>query len=271
MPESVKTLLSIAGSDPLGGAGIQADIRSGILMGFHVATAVTAVTAQNSHGLSDLGVIPSYLLKDQLASILQDVTPDAVKIGMIGSLENMRVVIDFLHSVYSRIPVVIDPVLKSSAGNRELSKDEIPEMIDLYRNELFPLTTVLTPNIEEYGQLFPNAVLSEEESDRFDTRELNCNSVIITGATRNQDSVSDILVYKGDVTSITHKRVDCHNLHGTGCVFSSVLACFLGEGNNVPVAFSLTSAKMNEIILRSCDHSLGVSTYGPLNINNYNL
>ena len=258
MIRQLKTLLTVAGSDPTGGAGIQADIRAGISLGFHVMTAITAVTAQNSKGVFGIEVISDNMLKSQLASILEDVTPDAVKIGMVGSLSNLEVIHDFLSSLSPSVPVVVDPVLKSTAGNMELVKDETPEMIDKYQKEIFPMVTVVTPNLEELKN-FPEMMTT-------------ANAIVLKGGHSGSDSIEDKLIQKdSDEIIKSHSRIDCENLHGTGCVFSSLLACFLGLGFSLRESFCKTSQKMIEIIKESNCYSLGGSEYGPLNINRYKL
>lgn len=242
-------MLAIAGSDPMGGAGIQADIQSGLSLGVHVLTAITAVTAQNSKGMKKLGVISPCLLENQLTSILEDVVPNSIKIGMIGSSENLKVIDKFLKKIPQEVPIVIDPVIKTTAGSDNLSEDNLK---DLYKTFLFPRVTVVTPNLMEMD-FIPADVAK-----------------IIKGGHGHEASVYDKLIDKdGKITIHKHQRISCSNTHGSGCCYSSLLACYLAFGLSLKDAFLKTSAKVNEIISRSCEYSLGNSSYGPLNINNY--
>lgn len=251
MPKKLKTLLSIAGSDPMGGAGIQADIRTGMSLGLHVVTAVTAVTAQNSREFKDLGVISHELLRLQLGSIREDVTPDAVKVGMIGSLQNLKVVIDYLRTLPPGTPVVVDPILKSTVGDNRMYEED--NFMDVFQNELVPLATVITPNCEE-AVSFQGA-----------------NAKITTGIQVDKESIKDVLVMGDVILEYIHPKIATHNLHGTGCTYSSLLASFLALGNSLETSFMSASERMAQIIACSCDYSLGASVYGPLNINNYKL
>lgn len=250
MPKKLKTLLSIAGSDPTGGAGIQADIRAGISLGLHVMTVVTAVTAQNSLDFIDLGVVESHLVNAQLSAIKSEVIPDAIKIGMVGSEENLKIIAEYLLTLPREIPIVVDPVLKSSIGGKNLSIDE--EIITLYQQLIFPLATVITPNLTEMEfvpKKFPQ--------------------IIKGGHVKSSEFVIDCLLYGDKILSNKLPKVNCKNLHGTGCIYSSLLASYLALGKTLEDAFYSTSENIHQIITRSCEYSMGESHYGPLNINNY--
>lgn len=249
MTHKLKTLLSIAGSDPLGGAGIQADIRAGAALGLHVLTAVTAVTSQNSKGFYGLGCVEPTTLENQLRAIKEDATPDAIKIGMIGSLDNAKIIAGFLSFLNGEIPVVIDPVLTPTVNSSEFFNNE--ELIDLYKSDLFPLATVVTPNLKEYDKIgdFSSA-----------------NAVILKGGHLGGDIIEDKLFTGHKIFTISHHRVECRNLHGTGCVFSSLLAGYLALKYPLKVAFEKTVGSLSEIIAVSVEYILGNSDYGPLNI-----
>lgn len=267
MVKRLKTLLTIAATDPVGGAGIQADIRVGSLLGFHVATAVTAVTVQNSNGLTDIGQIPANLLEKQLIAISQDVIPDAIKIGMIGTVENFEVISDFLQNIPKDIPVVVDPVFTASANNKLLlANTSEGKMANLYLKYIFPYATVITPNLNETG------ILSEEDNPDYKDfqkirEKLNVKNLIITNG--DADIVTDYLISEGKIISHTHPKIKSMNLHGTGCVYSSLLACFLALGKSVEEVFNSVNIKMEEIINKSNTYKLDKSSYGPLNINDY--
>ena len=270
MPQKLKCLLSIAGSDPTGGAGIQADIRAGISLGLHVATAVTAVTAQNSKEFISLGIVNPSVLQNQLKAIAQEIFPDAIKIGMIGSIENAYIILDFIKSLPGEVPIVIDPVFRASVSQDKPMHpiDESKRFIDLMVHNIFPLATVLTPNLQELRIYFPQFEAKIESFSDFLIKS-GINAVIITGGDTENNIIKDVLFEKDDTTGITHDRIDCRNLHGTGCLFSSLLASYLALGHDLKEAFLLSSGKTHELISQSLDYQLGNSIYGPININNY--
>ena len=278
MSEKLITLLAIGGSDPCGGAGIQADIRAGVSLGLHIATAITSVTVQNSSGLKKTGQLNSSLLKEQLEAISEDVFPNAVKIGMIGSLENGKVISEFISSLPDEVPIVVDPVLSASAGGI-LSSSSLEELMLLYQNDIIPYCTAVTPNIEE-GRLFLqfNERKTNKSPEALSSELLgiwNCNAVILKGGHGEDKIITDYIADNFDGVSVisktSHPRLDCNNLHGTGCVFSSFLASYLALGFPLIEAFMKTSNKMYEVIRRSGNYSFGKTNYGPLNINEYRL
>lgn len=251
MAERLHSVLSIAGSDPTGGAGIQADIRTGSLMGCHVLTAITAVTAQNSKGVSKIMTVSPGMLREQLDDIIEDVTPNAIKIGMVGSADNIKEIFFFLSRLNSEMPIVVDPVLKSTAGDFLLNDGS--DILKAYHRYLFPLATVITPNryeAEMIGKEYP---------------------MVIKGGDTTESCIEDILTVDGKVLSYRHQKIDSINLHGTGCVYSTLLASYLALGRTLTQAFMDASVKMSEIISRSTGYRLGASGYGPLNINNYKI
>lgn len=269
MPSKLHTLLSIAGSDPLGCAGIQADIRSGNLMGVHVLTAVTAVTSQNSGGLTNIGSVDPDLLESQLKSILEEVIPDAIKIGMVGSKDNFVVISNFLKSLNPGVKVVIDPIIRVSSDNKLLIKASSEEdIVSYYLRYLFPLATVVTPNIPEMN------LLTNTDSKNWDCSSLdylNTNAVIVKGGHSDSKCIEDTLILPDKILTCSHSKYECNNLHGTGCTYSSILASCLALGKNLQEAFFITSTEMENIISQSCEYTLGFSNYGPLNINQYAL
>lgn len=271
MSSKLRTLLSIAGSDPTGGAGIQADIRAGISLGLHVMTAVTAVTSQNSKGFYQIGAVPQDLLRSQLNSITKEVKPDAIKIGMIGSIQNIITLSDVLKSLPSDIPVVIDPVMKASAdGNALLNDNDVSSVIGLYKSLLFPYATVVTPNMDEMSLLIDNQQWNKEEPTAI-LNILHTRGVILKGGHSREFEIEDMLITSDAFFINRHYHLDCKNLHGTGCVYSSILASYLALGYKIEEAFQLTSSKLYKIISLSQNYILGDSNYGPLNINKYYL
>ena len=276
MPDTLTTLLSIGGSDPCGGAGIQTDIRCGISLGLHVSTALTAVTVQNSKSLFSINAVEATLLEQQLNAIKADQNINAIKIGMIGSLDNGEVVSNFIKNLADDIPIVTDPVLTATVGGKLISGN-INDILRMYTTSIFPYSTVITPNIEEAEQLM------KYYGERIDIntkatairllKNIDTNAIILKGGHEEKKDITDYLADNFDgvliVSETTHSKIECTNLHGTGCAYSSLLASFLALGFSLPDAFIKTSNKIYEIISRSCEYSLENSTYGPLNINNY--
>lgn len=269
MLSKLKTILSIAGSDPTGGAGIQADIRTGVSKGTHVMTAITGVTVQNSKGLSEIGLVNPNILDAQLNAIIEEVTPDAIKIGMIGSRENLEVISDFLKTIPKNVPVVVDPVMKATADGNQLMKDGEKIITPLnYRESILPFSWVITPNIEELKILLENNIFNSQDPLSI-TNNLNTNAVIIKGGHSEESDIQDILITRRAIYKNSHRRIECKNLHGTGCVYSTLMAIYLAKGETLEDAFNKTSSDLFQIINNSCDYNLGNSSYGPLNINNY--
>lgn len=278
MSKQLTTILSIAGSDPTGGAGIQADIRAGNEMGVHVLTAVTAVTVQNSTHFFETGVVSATLLEAQLKAIIQESTPQAIKIGLIGSEENFQVIADFLSKLGEKIPVVVDPLINSTIDTYNLSGCSPNETRDLYVDGIFPFSTVATPNREEWETLSNLKEITEENLKK-SLNELNLTALAIKGGHSLEGSklepakkIDDLLITQnGEEETFTHPRIECKNLHGTGCVFSTLMAANLAFGKTLREAFHATCESMSHIIDKSCNYSLGNSLYGPLNINQYKL
>lgn len=262
MSGQLQTLLSIAGSDPMGGAGIQADIKVGSRLGLHVLSAVTTITAQNSLGLIASSAVSSDLLKLQLDAIREDVRPSAVKIGMVGDVTNLLVIADFIDSLPKDIPVVVDPILKLTKESHKPLFKNPNTLKDIYRGRIFPHVTVITPNLIELEEFTGKRVISDSI-----LKDLNAECVIVKGGHNEGNKIEDTLVtYKGTFTK-QHERNDCKNLHGTGCVFSSFLASYMALGHSLQMAFEKTCDIVSDIISQSKNYSLGSSTYGPLNIN----
>lgn len=269
MSKKLKSILSIAGSDPMGGAGLQADIRTGVSLGFHVLTVCTALTVQNSRGLFEVNPVEPSLLKSQLDKVVEDCCPDAVKIGMIGSVGNFIEIERFIKNLPLELPIVVDPVLKASANGNNLFQDiSIQEISSLYINKIFPWITVATPNQSELKFLLNKRKIDLRSYKKI-LSELSLNHLIIKGGDSKGKIINDKLLNFYDIKTFSHPKVKCENLHGTGCVYSTLLACFLGMGNNIDDAFIMTNKKMEEIIDRSRQYCLGKSSYGPLNLNNY--
>lgn len=227
----MKYILAIAGSDSCGGAGVQSDVKTITGLGAHALTAITAVTAQNSLGITAIHRIPARFLSRQIESIVADVAPDATKIGMLGTGANIRAVARLIRR-YNLSPVVLDPVLRASTGSNLLQSDAV----FVLKSELLPLVSVVTPNLDEAEVLTGLKVHNPEEMEKA-SRAIKAMGpdVVLTGG-HLQGDVED-LVYDGKaVHHIRGSRIRTAHTHGTGCVFSSAMATFLAMGYDVPRA-----------------------------------
>ena len=238
----MKTALTIAGSDCSGGAGIQADLKTMTAYGVYGMSVITALTAQNTLGVTQNNLINADVVSAQLMSVLSDITPNAIKIGMLGNGQIATVVAEILQDFFSpstqspsslqahenaipkssipshanTIPIVIDPVLVSTSGKTLLDEDGIRVLTE----QLFPMATLITPNIPE-SEYLCNRI--------FNALPKPC---VITNATGNADD----LLYDGTVHWFHASRINCTNTHGTGCTLSSAIASALCLGKTLPDA-----------------------------------
>jgi hydroxymethylpyrimidine/phosphomethylpyrimidine kinase len=221
-------VLTIAGSDSCGGAGIQADIKTITANGCHALVAITAVTAQNSTGISSVHEIPFEMVSRQIETIAEDVIPGAVKTGMLSSGYIIKTVAGAINK-YSLKNIVVDPVMKASTG-----RDLMEAMaIALIKELLFPLARVITPNIREAGMLAGIRVenLQEMEAAARILKKLGPD-VVVTGG-HLEGACIDVLYDGKEMHHFYGERIISENTHGTGCVFSSSLACSLAKGSSV--------------------------------------
>jgi len=239
------TALTIAGSDSCGGAGIQADLKTMTAHAVYGMSAITALTAQNTTGVTDIFNVTADFLKAQLDAIFTDIYPDAVKIGMLSNSELTIAVIDSLKK-YSARNVVVDPVMVATSGANLLSDDSKSIMLEA----LFPLADIITPNIPETEALAGMSIRDEKDMEKAGIylyeiikkqidNDGDC-AVLIKGGHSINDA-NDLLISKGKIIWIEGKRVDNPNTHGTGCTLSSAIASNLARG--IDVEQSVRNAK----------------------------
>jgi HMP-P_kinase: phosphomethylpyrimidine kinase len=222
----VPAVLSIAGSDSSGGAGIQADIKTMQANGVYAMSAITALTAQNTTGVSGIFEVTPEFLGQQLDAVFTDIYPDAVKIGMVASAELVKM-IAFKLKEYKAERIVVDPVMVSTSGSRLISE----EAIQILKTELFPLASVLTPNIPEAEVLFGASIHSAEDMERAAqaiSEEYHC-AVLLKGGHQLNDA-NDLLYAEEKSRWFYGRRIDNPNTHGTGCTLSSAIASNLAKG-----------------------------------------
>lgn len=253
-------ILSIAGSDPSGGAGIQADIKAVSAMGCYAAAAITAVTVQNTRGVSGVEYLSPELVAAQVAAVVDDMKPQAVKIGMTGTAGIIAAVADVLRRGECR-NVVLDPVMVSTSG-RSLAGAEVP---DVMCRELFPLCRLVTPNLGEVSLLAGRHVLTTadmETAARALGEKYGCAFLVKGGHLDGGDMV-DVLYDGGRLYRYSSPRIETDNLHGTGCTLSSAIAALLGRGLSLPDAVGEAKKYMDCAIAAACNMHIG-SGNGPL-------
>ncbi|QKG70439.1 bifunctional hydroxymethylpyrimidine kinase/phosphomethylpyrimidine kinase [Erythrobacter mangrovi] len=228
-------ILSIAGSDSSGGAGIQADIKTITMLGGYAMTAITAVTAQNTRGVQGVEVLPSDFVMAQVESCLSDIGADAIKIGMLGSPEIARRLAERLDTFSGAI--VFDPVMVATSGSVLANDDTIAAF-----GELMRIATLVTPNLPELAALTGRDSLDEE--DIFDAAQELARAqdtlVLAKGGHGDGGEVIDRIVSaSGKLASFGHARIDTRHTHGTGCTLSAALATLLGHGQPLVNAIRL--------------------------------
>ena len=237
----IATALSIAGSDPSGGAGIQADLKAFSARGAYGMTALTALTAQNTCGVTAIHVLEPSFVRAQLDAVFSDVRVNAVKVGMIANAEIARAVAAGLCEHAADIPVVVDPVMVAKGGAKLLEEDAVR----VVRESLIPLATVITPNLPEAATLLNCATATtREEMAEQGARllDLGCESVLLKGGHLNGRTSPDLLLTAEETTWFEALRVDTQNTHGTGCTLSASLAAELAKGRVLDQAVQAAKA-----------------------------
>jgi len=233
-------ILTIAGSDCSGGAGIQADIKAISALGAYAASAITAITVQNTCGVTGIHPVPPAYVKGQIEAVMEDIHPQAIKIGMINDTEIVEVIAGSLQKYRPRF-VVFDPVMVSTSGCK-LMEDEAIEAIT---TRLIPLATLITPNLSEAEILAGQKTNTVEDMQRQAKKmlELGCKGVLIKGGHLDGGQMCDVLQTADDDAPhlFTAPKVESRNTHGTGCTLSSAIATYLALGE--PVASAVEKAK----------------------------
>lgn len=257
-------VLTIAGSDCSGGAGIQADIKAISALGGYAASAITAITVQNTCGVTGIHPVPAPYVKAQIDAVMTDIKPEAIKIGMINDVDIVKAIAESIKE-YKPQFVVFDPVMVSTSGCR-LIEDEAIEAI---KNELIPLSTIITPNLSEAMVLTGFNNISDAESMNAAGKkilEMGCKAVLIKGGHLNGNDMCDVLCIEGTETPYiyTASKVDSKNTHGTGCTLSSAIATQLALGDTLQEAVRKAKEYVHNGILNGKDIHIG-SGHGPLN------
>jgi hydroxymethylpyrimidine/phosphomethylpyrimidine kinase len=251
-------VLIIAGSDSSGGAGIQADIKTVTALGGYAMTAVTAVTVQNTTGVSAIHDIPIDIVMAQAKAVLSDLGADCIKVGMLHTPEIIEAVAGFLSDVGS-IPIVVDPVMVAKGGAALLVDDSLTVL----RDRLLPLATVLTPNIPEAQDLTGIDPASDPDGALDALIDLGQNSVLLKGGHLSGDLVIDRLrLETGETLNYENPRIDSVHTHGTGCTLASAVATGLAQGLSLTESVVRARAYVLEAIRTAPGLGQG---HGPLN------
>ncbi|MDN5289056.1 MAG: phosphomethylpyrimidine kinase [Mucilaginibacter sp.] len=255
-------VFTIAGSDSGGGAGIQVDLKTFSALGCFGTSAITAVTVQNTMGVSGIHVIPPVIVEQQIKAVLDDMQPLAIKIGMIPTVE-LAATIGAVLKEYPHIPVILDPVMVASSGY-QLMQDEA---IDILKNELFTSVSLVTPNLDEAR------LITGMDIDNVDDMEvaaayfimLGCKAVLIKGGHLKGDTLCDVYLDKNGVTHrFESSFIDSNNTHGTGCTLSSAIVAFIALGDGMLEAIEKAKAYVHGAIEYGKDVKTGKG-HGPLN------
>lgn len=257
-----KIALSIAGSDPSGGAGIQADLKTFSACGCYGATVIVAVVDENTVGVTDVHPIPVSFVSGQIKSVLDDIGADAIKIGMLHSSELIRSVKDTL-AQYNIKNIVLDPVMVATSGDKLLQD----EAIETLKNELIPFVRVITPNIPEAEILLGKEIKSQKDL-KFVVKDLsfgNKVSVMLKAGHLAENKLVDVFynAETNEIVELASDRVDTKNTHGTGCTFSSAIAAFLAHGLSLNDAAIRAKDYINKAIVAGAAYEIGKG-HGPV-------
>ena len=244
-----KTALTIAGSDCSGGAGIQADLKTMTMNGVYAMSAITALTAQNTTGVSAIQESTPEFLKQQIDAVFEDIRPDAVKIGMVASSELIRIIAERLR-YHDAKNIVVDPVMVATSGSALMKSDAIETLIE----ELLPLSTVITPNIPE-AQVLSGLTIENKEDMMTAAKKIGDSyhcAVLLKGGHSVHDA-NDLLYEKGAFVWFEGRRIDNPNTHGTGCTLSSAIASNLAKGFTLTESIQRGKAYISGVLAAMLD------------------
>ena len=262
--KSYPIVLTIAGSDSSGGAGIQADLKTFSALGVYGASAITAITAQNTQGVHSQCALNPQMVYDQIIAVVDDLNPSFVKIGMLSNVDIVLAVVEAL-SKYS-LPVVLDPVMVSSSGHRLLSV----EAQEIVKKKLLPMSMLVTPNIPEMKALTNMPLSTNEEKEKAALYLMNygAKAILLKGGHEESDVKADILfsnTANGIKTSIfTSETIVTSNIHGTGCTLSSAITAFMARGLCLEEAVTEAKKYITKAIRYGSDITIGHG-FGPVN------
>jgi hydroxymethylpyrimidine/phosphomethylpyrimidine kinase len=263
MRKPYRTVLTIAGSDGSGGAGIQADIKTAAALECYGLSVITAITAQNTTGVKEILHLSEQCITEQFRAITTDIRIDAVKIGMLGSSGIIKAVAGLLRELEGDPPVILDTVLGSSGGTILLPSEAIPVM----QEELFPLAALITPNLPETsiltGMKQPPSTTEAIEAAALKLQKTGASSVLIKGGHGKDSECRDCLLYNDRFFWFSSKKIMTGNTHGTGCTLSSAIAAFMARGECMEDAVEKAKSYTVEALQAGAAYRLGEGS-GPL-------
>lgn len=253
----MKKVLTIAGSDSSGGAGIQADIKTMSALGVYGMSVITAVTAQNTTGVYEVQEIEKKVIEAQIRCIFEDIEVDAVKIGMVSDVEIIKVIRELLLE-YKAKNIVLDPVMVSKSGYFLLKTDAVSEL-----KKLISIADVVTPNIPEAEVLTGLKIINQKDMElaALSINKFGIKNVLVKGGHRCNDA-NDVLLTDGNFVTINGHRIATNNTHGTGCTLSSAIASFIAKGHGVREAVALSKEYITKAIENSFLIGKGVGPVG---------
>ena len=262
MSKQYKRVLTIAGSDPSGGAGIQADIKTISACGCYAMSAITAIVDENTFEVKGVHPVPASFVRGQIESVLSDIGADAVKIGMLHSSELILAVKEAL-APYNILNIVLDPVMVATAGNGLLKQEAVRTL----QHELIPLTRIITPNIPE-AEVLSGRKIENKEDMLAVIKSFSCNntiSVLLKAGHLSDNELTDIFynAETGEVLELKASRIASQNTHGTGCTLSSAVASFLAHGFSLDESVRKAKDYMTQAILHGADYKIGKG-HGPV-------
>jgi len=250
-------VLVIAGSDSGGGAGIQADIKAVMAMGGYAATAITALTAQNTLGVHGICPVPVAFLRQQIAVVLEDIGADAIKTGMLGDAEAVRAVAEEIGRRAPGVQLVVDPVMVAKGGASLLAEAAVASMRDL----LFPLAALITPNLPEAETLLGRPIRDMAEA-AVALRETGAQAVLLKGGHAGGEEIADVLADADGIETFAFARIETRHTHGTGCTLASAIAAGLAQGLDLRQAVQRARGYVQAAIRTAPGFGRG---HGPLN------
>ena len=256
------TVLTIAGFDGSGGAGIQADIKTFSALGCYATSVLTALPIQNTQGVRKIYPIAMEAVADQIEAVLDDIFPNAIKIGMVHTPQLVEVIVNTLKK-YPKIPIVFDPVMVSTSGHRLIEEETIATIVE----NLFPIAEIITPNMDEAAILAKMEVktLEDMETAGIIIQDYGCKNILLKGGHQETPRITSLLLSeKGESIFFETEKFKTNNTHGSGCTLSSAIAAFMARGEDLKNAVSLAQKYVFEAVENGKDVVTGKGN-GPLN------
>lgn len=257
--KSMGRVLIVAGSDPSGGAGIQADIKTVTMFGQYAAAAITALTVQNTVGVKEAVAVEPRVVGAQITAVLEDVGADAVKTGMLPNAEAVAAVVQALETSDFAGPLVVDPVMVASSGDRLLDD----AAIELIRSKLLPMAALVTPNLPEAEVLTGTKVTTPNEMLQAGRMilDMGATAVLMKGGHLSSATLTDFLITEGSTTELSCRKIETCHTHGTGCTYASAFTSLLAAGHGLEQAFPIAHSFVQTAISAAPGFGAG---HGPI-------